>query len=155
MAFPQTTPEELEKILAASAAASDEWATTSPSARAKALTAVADALDEAAPDLIPIAQRETHLAEARLRSELKRTTFQLRLFAEVLAEGSYLDADRPGGRSGPWCPAPRSAACLIPLGPWLSSQRAIFPSAFSTAGGTPHRPGIQLLSGPQGSFRPP
>lgn len=137
MAFPQTTPEELEKILASSAAASDEWAATSTSARAKALTAVADALDEAAPDLIPIAQRETHLAEARLQSELKRTTFQLRLFAEVLAEGSYLDARiDPADAQWPMGAArPDLRRVLIPLGPVVVFAASNFPFAFSTAGG--------------------
>lgn len=137
MTFPQTTPEELEKILASSATASDEWAATSPSARAKALTAIADALDEAAPDLIPIAQRETHLAEARLQSELKRTTFQLRLFAEVLAEGSYLDA-RIDPADAQWpmgAPRPDLRRVLIPLGPVVVFAASNFPFAFSTAGG--------------------
>jgi NADP-dependent aldehyde dehydrogenase len=137
MSFPQTTAEELEKILASSAAASDEWAATAPSARAKALTAAADALDEAAPDLIPIAQRETHLAEARLQSELKRTTFQLRLFAEVLAEGSYLDV-RIDPADAQWpmgAPRPDLRRVLIPLGPVVVFAASNFPFAFSTAGG--------------------
>ena len=137
MAVPQTTPEELEEILASSAAASDEWAATLPSVRAKALSAIADALDEAAPDLIPIAQRETHLAEARLQSELKRTTFQLRLFAEVLAEGSYLDA-RIDPADAQWpmgAPRPDLRRVLIPLGPVIVFAASNFPFAFSTAGG--------------------
>ena len=32
------------------------------------------------------------MAEGRLRAELNRTTAQLRLFAEVVVEGAYLDA---------------------------------------------------------------
>ena len=137
MAFPHTTAEELEKILASSAAASDEWAATAPSSRAKALTAVADALDHAAPDLIPIAQRETHLAEARLQGELKRTTFQLRLFAEVLAGGSYLDV-RIDPADAQWpmgAPRPDLRRVLIPLGPVVVFAASNFPFAFSTAGG--------------------
>ena len=35
---------------------------------------------------------ESHLTEPRLRSELARTTFQLRLFADIVDEGGYLDA---------------------------------------------------------------
>lgn len=137
MAFPQTTAEELEEILATSAAASDEWAATSPSVRARALTAAANALDEAAPDLIPIAQRETHLAEARLQSELKRTTFQLRLFAEVLSEGSYLDV-RVDPADAQWpmgAPRPDLRRVLVPLGPVVVFAASNFPFAFSTAGG--------------------
>ena len=137
MAFPQTTAEELDDILNSSAAASDEWAVTSPSARAAALTAAAEALDEAAPDLIPIAQRETHLAGVRLQSELKRTTFQLRLFAEVLAEGSYLDA-RIDPADAQWpmgAPRPDLRRVFMPLGPVVVFAASNFPFAFSTAGG--------------------
>jgi NADP-dependent aldehyde dehydrogenase len=137
MAFPQTSTQELDEILDASAAASDEWAATSPSARARALSAAADALDEAAPELIPIAQRETHLAEARLQSELKRTTFQLRLFAEVLAEGSYLDA-RIDPADAQWpmgAPRPDLRRVFMPLGPVVVFAASNFPFAFSTAGG--------------------
>lgn len=137
MTFPHTTAEELENILASSAGASDEWAATAPSARAKALTAVADALDEAARDLIPIAQRETHLPEARLQGELKRTTFQLRLFAEVLIEGSYLDV-RIDPADAQWpmgAPRPDLRRVLIPLGPVVVFAASNFPFAFSAAGG--------------------
>jgi NADP-dependent aldehyde dehydrogenase len=137
MAFPATTTEELEHILASSATASDEWAMTAPIVRAKALTAIADALDAAVADLIPIAQRETHLAGARLQSEFKRTTFQLRLFAEVLADGSYLDVRiDPADPQWPMgAPRPELRRLLVPLGPVVVFAASNFPFAFSTAGG--------------------
>jgi NADP-dependent aldehyde dehydrogenase len=53
---------------------------------------VAGRLDGAADELVPLAAQETHLGVDRLQGELKRTTFQLRLFAEVLGDGSFLQA---------------------------------------------------------------
>ena len=37
------------------------------------------------------ADRESALGEVRMRSELARSAYQLRLFAEVLADGGYLE----------------------------------------------------------------
>ena len=89
---PHTTPEQLDAILDAARAAVPAWSTTSPAERARVLIAIADALDADADRLVGIAQRETGLSEVRLRGELRRTTVQLRLFADVIREGAYLDA---------------------------------------------------------------
>ena len=79
-------------MLARAAAAAPALGETDPRDRARALVAAADRLDEAADELVAIAVAETGLAEGRLRGELRRTTWQLRLFAEVIVEGAYLDA---------------------------------------------------------------
>lgn len=117
--------------------ASEQWKRTTIADRARALEAVADALDRHADELIPVAQRETHLAEARLRGELRRTTFQLRLFAEMLPEGLWLDAridhadpDWPMG-----APRPDLRRQLEPIGTTLVFAASNFPFAFSVAGG--------------------
>src|SRR4029453_15683796 len=92
VALQPTTDVELERLLAAAQAAAAPLATLRPAERASLLDAVADALDPAADQLVPVAEKETRLPEARLRGELKRTTFQLRLFGKVLRDGGYLDA---------------------------------------------------------------
>ncbi|MCR3722597.1 MULTISPECIES: aldehyde dehydrogenase (NADP(+)) [Prauserella salsuginis group] len=132
-----TTAEEVDRIAAASAEAGRLWARTDRAERSRALEAVADALDDAAPVLIPIAGRETHLTEGRLAGELARTTFQLRLFAETVREGSYLDAridhadpDWPMG-----APRPELRRSQVPLGPVVVFAASNFPFAFSVAGG--------------------
>ncbi|MCA4133872.1 aldehyde dehydrogenase (NADP(+)) [Arthrobacter sp. M4] len=132
-----TTDAELETLLAAAQSAAAPLAALQPAERAKLLDAVADGLDTAADQLVPVAQRETRLAEARLRGELKRTSFQLRLFGEVLHDGSYLgaridhaDADWPMG-----APRPDLRRMLIPLGPVVVFAASNFPFAFSVAGG--------------------
>ena len=75
-----TTASALETILAGTATAYATWAQATRADRASALNAVADRLDAAADELVALAQVETHLPEGRLRGELKRTTFQLRIF---------------------------------------------------------------------------
>jgi NADP-dependent aldehyde dehydrogenase len=132
-----TEVAEVEEILAAAAGAAGPWAGLERSERSKALRAVADQLDAAADDLVPIGVRETHLGEARLRSELRRTTFQLRLFADLVDDGGYLgvridhaDPDWPMG-----APRPDLRRILHPLGPVLVFAASNFPFAFSVAGG--------------------
>ena len=76
---------------AAAAAAAPAVAAASREERARWLEAVADALDAAKAELVPVAVAESHLPEARLSGEVGRTTGQLRLFAAVLRDGAYLE----------------------------------------------------------------
>jgi NADP-dependent aldehyde dehydrogenase len=93
-------------------------------------------LHAAADDLVPVAAAESHLGTERLVGELGRTTFQLRLFAELLDDGSYLRAsiDLPDPA---WPPGPRPdlRRMLVPLGPVVVFAASNFPFAFSVAGG--------------------
>lgn len=137
MTVQDTTPAEVDRIVARAAAASGSWKRTPIAERARALKSVADALDAHADELIPLAQRETYLAEPRLRGELRRTSFQLRMFADMLPEGLWLDAridhadpDWPMG-----APRPDLRRQLEPIGPTLVFAASNFPFAFSVAGG--------------------
>jgi len=132
-----TSVEEVRTIIDGAAASADRWAATTAQDRGQILEQVADALDSYSDYLIAIAAQETHLTELRLRGELKRTTFQLRLFAGVLSEGSYLDVridhadpDWPMG-----APRPDLRRILHPLGPVVVFAASNFPFAFSVAGG--------------------
>ncbi|MFI9815604.1 aldehyde dehydrogenase (NADP(+)) [Saccharothrix variisporea] len=109
------------------------WAGFDPVA---VLREVADRLDGRG-DLVEVAERETHLPPARLRGELQRTTFQLRLFAELVATGAHLgvridhaDPDWPMG-----APRPDLRRVLQPLGPVVVFPAGNFPFAFGVAGG--------------------
>ena len=133
----ETDPTNVPELVAAAAAAGVRWAATSREDRATVLDAVADALDAAGGTLVPLAVEESHLAEGRLKGELVRTTFQLRLFAEVLREGGHLDvrvdhAD-PGWPMG--APRPDLRRTAVPLGPVVVFGAGNFPFAFSVAGG--------------------
>ncbi|MCD5346874.1 aldehyde dehydrogenase (NADP(+)) [Agromyces sp. H3Y2-19a] len=127
---------DTDAVAARAARAARPFAETDPRARAAALVAVADALDAAGPELIAIAMRETGLTEARLTGEVRRTTNQLRLFAEVIVDGGYLDARiddaDPAYVIGP---RPDVRRVLEPVGPVLNFAASNFPFAFSVAGG--------------------
>lgn len=126
----------IDQVAAAAAAAARPFARTSPRERAAALVAVANALDAASGDLIPLAMQETGLTQTRLAGELRRTTWQLRLFADTVMDGGYLDvridlAD-PEYVIGP---RPDVRRMLEPVGPVLNFAASNFPFAFSVAGG--------------------
>ncbi|MFC4137536.1 MULTISPECIES: aldehyde dehydrogenase (NADP(+)) [unclassified Microbacterium] len=130
------TDTTIDEVAAAAAGAARTFARTSPRDRGAALVAVADALDAAASDLIAIAMRETGLGETRLTGEVRRTSWQLRLFADTIVDGAYLDAriDRadPEYVIGP---RPDLRRMLEPVGPVLNFAASNFPFAFSVAGG--------------------
>jgi NADP-dependent aldehyde dehydrogenase len=128
---------DIESVLSAAAAAAGPAAASTPAERAGWLDAVADALDAAAAELIPLAAAETHLPEApRLKGELARTTFQLRLFGDVLRDGAFLGATVDhADPEWPMGPRPDIRRVLVPIGPTLVFAASNFPFAFSVAGG--------------------
>lgn len=135
--FHETTEEQLDDLLVSASRASKELKLQSRAERSELLAQIAQSLDAAADELVPIARGETNLPEGRLRAELKRTTFQLRLFSEIVAEGGYLgvrvdhaDPEWPMG-----APRPDLRRVLIPIGPIAVFAASNFPFAFSVAGG--------------------
>src|ERR1700733_10049942 len=102
-----------------------------PAGRAAALRAVADALDAQASELAAVADTETALGSTRLTGEVARTTGQLRMFADVLADGSYLDLIPSPPAQG----VPGLRRMVRPLGPVAVFSASNFPFAFSVAGG--------------------
>ena len=107
-----------------------------PAARAALLRAVASGLEENGPAIMARARRETALPAARLQSELGRTCQQLRLFADVAAEGSWVDAriDTGDPERKP-LPRPDVRSMRMALGPVVVFGASNFPLAFSAAGG--------------------
>ena len=126
----------VDDVAARAEAAARPFADLEPRTRAQALVDLADAIDASAAELIVTAMRETGLGEARLQGEVRRTSNQLRLFAEVVVEGAYLDARideaDPQYVIGP---RPDVRRVLQPLGPVLNFAASNFPFAFSVAGG--------------------
>lgn len=136
-AVADTPIAQVDAFIRVAAAASDLWRAATIAERGEALRAVADGLDARVDDLVALAARETHLTEARLRGELTRTTFQLRIFADVLAEGSWLDAriDHPDADYPMGAPRPDLRRQLEGIGTALVFAASNFPFAFSVAGG--------------------
>jgi len=129
--------DELETVLAEAAAAAAPVAAAGTTGRRAWLCAVADALEAASGELLPLAHAETHLPEhPRLAGELVRTTFQLRFLGDVIAEGSVHDAVvDTADPDWPMGPRPDLRRHQVPLGPVLVFAAGNFPFAFSVAGG--------------------
>ncbi len=104
--------------------------------RAEFLHAIADGILALDDNLIQRAMQESGLPEGRIRGERGRTINQLRLFAEVAKEGSWVDAriDRADPGRKP-IPKPDVRSMLRPIGPVVVYTASNFPLAFSTAGG--------------------
>ncbi|MGM7670950.1 aldehyde dehydrogenase (NADP(+)) [Microbacterium sp. A93] len=130
-----STTDEVDRAVRAAAEAFETTSRTDESIRASWLRTIADRLDARADKLIEIADEETALGLPRLTGEFARTTAQLRLFARVLDEGSYLEAtiDHPNPDATP--PIPDLRRVLRPIGPVAVFAASNFPFAFSVAGG--------------------
>jgi acyl-CoA reductase-like NAD-dependent aldehyde dehydrogenase len=127
----ETTDSAVDAIAEAAAAARPGWEAMGPAGRAAALRAVADALDAQAGELAAVADTETALGSTRLTGEVARTTGQLRMFADVLADGGYLDLITSPPAQG----VPGLRRMVRPLGPVAVFSASNFPFAFSVAGG--------------------
>ena len=104
--------------------------------RAKLLRSVADNIEALGEGLIRACSEETNLPAGRLEGERGRTCNQLRMFADLLDEGSWVEAviDTALPERKP-LPRPDLRRMLIPLGPVVVFGASNFPFAFSTAGG--------------------
>jgi NADP-dependent aldehyde dehydrogenase len=104
--------------------------------RAALLRECASGLEDAADELVEVADAESALGEPRLRGELARTAFQFRLFAEAVEEGSWLGVtiDHADPSAKP-VPRPDLRRMLVPLGVVAVFGASNFPLAFSVPGG--------------------
>ena len=114
----------------------ERYGATSRAARAAFLTAIADEIEARGDAITDIGTRETGLPAARLQGERGRTTGQLRLFADHIRRGDYLDR-RHDPALPDRAPAPRPDLRMMqrPIGPVAVFGASNFPLAFSTAGG--------------------
>ena len=124
-----------DRALRAAESASAACARTAPAERARFLRAIADELLGLGPSLLERAHAETGLPAAKLEGERTRTVNQLRLFADLITEGSWVEARIDPGDPGRTPPKPDVRRMLIPLGPVAVFAASNFPLAFSVAGG--------------------
>jgi acyl-CoA reductase-like NAD-dependent aldehyde dehydrogenase len=131
-----TDHAELDRICAAAAAAAHRLAAIPLPQRARLLRTLAAALEAARAEIVALADAETGLGQSRLDGELTRTRVQLEMFADVIREGSFLDAviDLPDPDAQP-APRPDLRRVLVPIGPVAVFAASNFPLAFSIAGG--------------------
>ncbi|NCI46649.1 aldehyde dehydrogenase (NADP(+)) [Sediminibacterium soli] len=127
----QTIDDTMQRSLRAF----DDYRITTPQARAVFLETIAANIEALGDALIEQASKETNLPAARLTGERGRTTMQLRMFAEMLREGSWVEASVDTAIPDKNPAKPDLRKMLVPLGPVVVFGASNFPFAYSTAGG--------------------
>lgn len=130
------TPEMIDQACKAAEEAFWSYGYSSRQDRAAFLNAIADEIEARADQITEIGSQESGLPEARLQGERGRTTGQLRLFADHILAGDYLDV-RHDPALPDRAPLPRPDLKMVqrPIGPVAVFGASNFPLAFSTAGG--------------------
>jgi NADP-dependent aldehyde dehydrogenase len=134
--FIPATGEELERAVHLASEAFPVYQRVSGRDRGALLRTMAAKIESIVGDVIERAAQETALPQARLQGETARTCAQLRMFAQVAEEGSWVQAriDRADPSRKP-APKPDIRSMLRPLGPVVVFGASNFPLAFSVAGG--------------------
>src|SRR5579864_1121693 len=134
--FISATADEVEQAVQLAAEAFHRYSHTSGRERGAFLRKIAAKIEAITPDIVERAGLETALPPARLQSETARTCNQLRLFAQVAEEGSWVNARIDHGEPDRKpLPKPDIRSMLRPLGPVVVFGASNFPLAFSVAGG--------------------
>ena len=134
--FIAATGDEIELAARLATEAFTVYCRISGRDRGRFLRNIAARIESIAGELIERSAQETALPAARLQSETARTCGQLRLFAGVAEEGSWVSAriDHADPDRKPF-PKPDIRSLLRPLGPVVVFGASNFPLAFSVAGG--------------------
>jgi 2,5-dioxopentanoate dehydrogenase len=135
-AYYSATHDDIENAASSAASAFTVFSGLSGKKRAALLRRIADQIEQCGKSIVERANLETGLPLPRLQGELARTTGQLKLFAEFLEEGSWVNAliDEADRERKPM-PRPDTRSILRPLGPVAVFGASNFPLAFSVAGG--------------------
>ncbi|MEP2533248.1 aldehyde dehydrogenase (NADP(+)) [Shimia sp.] len=134
--FSVGTPSHVDAACQAAEEAFWTFGYSSRAERAAFLNVIADEIEARAEAITEIGSQESGLPEARLMGERGRTVGQLRLFANHILQGDYLDV-RHDLALPDRAPVPRPDIKLVqrPIGPVAVFGASNFPLAFSTAGG--------------------
>jgi len=134
--FHEATLQEINNAVQKAEDAFQHYRQKSGNDKAALLEAIADEIVSLGDELIARAMTETGLPEARLTGERGRTVNQLKLFASLLRDGSWVDAriDTADPDRKP-LPRPDIRSMHRPLGPVGVFGASNFPLAFSVAGG--------------------
>ncbi|MBV8813610.1 MAG: aldehyde dehydrogenase (NADP(+)) [Verrucomicrobia bacterium] len=126
------TTKELNELLSAAV----EYQAPPAEERTSFLRAVSNEIEALEEELLTICMEETGLGRDRLAGEKARTVNQFRMFADLVQEGSWVDAriDTAQPERKP-LPKPDVRRVLQPLGPIGVFAASNFPLAFSVAGG--------------------
>ena len=135
-AFSEATKEEIDRAVRLAEQAFLPYRSLPAEKRAAFLDAIGDQIMALGDALIEQAMTETGLPQGRFVGERGRTVNQLKLFARVVREGSWVEAriDTAIPDRAP-IPKPDIRQMLVPLGPVAVFGASNFPLAFSVAGG--------------------
>jgi NADP-dependent aldehyde dehydrogenase len=134
--FYEATEPEINQALTSAEAAFEGYRAQPPDKTAAFLDRIAEEILRLGDELIRRANLETALPEQRLTGERARTVNQLKMFADLVRDGSWLEAciDRAQPQRQP-LPKPDLRRMLVPIGPVVVFGASNFPLAFSVAGG--------------------
>lgn len=134
--FTEASSEEIQKAVDLASKAFQEYRFISGAKKADFLNTIADEILALDDELVKMYCSETGLPEGRAKGERGRTIGQLRSFANLVAEGSWVEATIDVAQPNRE-PMPKSdiRKMLIPLGPVVVFGASNFPLAYSTAGG--------------------
>ena len=134
--FHKATSADVDAALAAAETAFAETRKLPGERFAALLDCIAEEILALGPDLIARGMAETGLPEARLVGERARTVGQLKMFATLVREGSWVDAViDPADPNRQPQPKPDVRRMLRPLGPVVVFGAGNFPFAFGACGG--------------------
>ncbi|MCF0060094.1 aldehyde dehydrogenase (NADP(+)) [Dyadobacter chenwenxiniae] len=133
--FHTATNDEVHQTMTLASKAFAEYAKIPAIRRADFLIAITEEILAIGDILLERASLETGLPFARLQGERARTINQLTQFAELLCEGSWVDAsiDTALPDRQP-VPKPDIRKMLVPIGPVIIFGSSNFPFAYSVAG---------------------
>lgn len=130
------SPEEVDQAAWAAWRAFHAMGVKTGAERAALLEAIAGEIMGLGEGLLAVASDETGLGPARLVSERDRTVTTLRMYADVIKRGDWVEAVIDTGQMGRRpVPKPDVRRMLRPLGPVAVFGAGNFPLAYSTAGG--------------------
>ena len=134
--YPEATTEEIDNAVTKAYKSFLSYRNYSGAAKANFLEAIASGIENQRDSLRATAIRETHLGDARLNGEINRTINQIKLFADLLKEGSWVSAiiDTAQPKRTP-LPKPDLRQMQKPIGVVAVFGASNFPFAFSVAGG--------------------
>lgn len=129
------TEKEMDSAMELSSSAFETYKNMSAARRAEFLRAAADEIEAAGDALTQTGTAETGLPAGRLEGERERTTGQLRLFADYIEQGFYVQAIIDEALPDRTPPRSDLRRMNHPLGPVVVFGASNFPLAFSVAGG--------------------
>jgi len=134
--FFEATTDEINEAVELASEAFQNFRKVTGKQKAAFLNTIADEILALDDELIQTYGLESGLPEGRAKGERGRTIFQLSSFADLVEDGSWVEASVDTAQlDREPVPKPDLRKMLVPLGPVVVFGASNFPLAYSTAGG--------------------